>query len=133
MAIQTNPSVKIDHRHRVIAVRLAEGDIAWTDQLDDTHLVDVAADGRAIALDIMTLDDHKIDAMAERFGFREQIPAIKAATQSAMAPTVAAFGKALEFQGTRESHASAGFGNTETCSEPLIDTIVGFAGPSWSR
>jgi hypothetical protein len=121
--VTTYPSIKIDLQHRMLSVRLSDGDIAWTDQLDDAHLVDVDAEGRVIALDIMTLDNFKIDEMAERFGFSAQVPAIKAAIQSVMAPTAGSSGKALEFQGKRLVDAPAP-ANTESPSEPVVETIV---------
>jgi hypothetical protein len=111
----------------MLSVRLSDGEIAWTDQLDDAHLVDVDAEGRVIALDIMTLDNFKIDEMAERFDFREQAPAIKAAIESVMAPTAGSSGKAHEFQGRRLIDVSVTT-NTEYPSEPLVDTIVRYPG-----
>jgi|SRR3954454_1667080 hypothetical protein len=119
----TYPSIRIDWQHRMLSVRLSDGEIAWTDRLDDAHLVDVDAEGKAIALDIMTLDDFRIDEMAERFGFIERVPLVKAAIQSVMAPTAGSSGQAIEVHGTGLSNASAST-NTESPSQPLVDTIV---------
>jgi hypothetical protein len=120
----TYPSVKFDLQHRMLSVRLNDGQIAWTDQLDDAHLVDVDAEGRVVGIDVMTLDDFKIDEMAERFGFTDQIPAIKAAIQSVMAPTtVGSSGKSQVIQGTRVVGVPTS-ARTEYPSEPVVETIV---------
>ena len=61
----TRPTVTVDLAHRMLAVRLRNAAIAYTDQLDDAHIVDLDAEGRVVSLDIMTLDDFKIDEMAD--------------------------------------------------------------------
>src|SRR5215217_5712094 len=121
----TYPSVRIDLRHRMLSVRLRDGEVAWTDQLDDAHLVDVDADGGVVGLDIMTLDDFKIDEMAERFGFADQAPAIKAAIQGVMTPatTAGSSGPPQVIQGTREVGVGTNV-RTEFPSEPVVETVV---------
>ena len=90
------PYVRVDLQHRMLTVMLNDGKIESTDQLDDVHLVDVDADGRVVGIDILTLDDFKIDEMAQRFGFTDQAAAIKAAIRTVLSPqttTVASVGK----------------------------------------
>jgi uncharacterized protein YuzE len=73
--------------HRVLSVVLNEREVHRTRQLDDAHLVDVDANGEAVGIEILTLDNWKIDEMAERFGFSEQATAIKEAIDRVMTPT----------------------------------------------
>jgi uncharacterized protein YuzE len=121
----TYPNVKIDLQHRMLAVRLTDGQIAWTDQLDDAHLVDVDAEGRVVALDIMTLDDFKIDEMAARFGFAEQVPAIKSAIQKVMTPTTAgSFGEPILIPGTKVSDVSADVETEDSAPPAVVPTII---------
>jgi len=96
------PFVKIDLQHRMLSVLLNDGEVAWTDQLDDAHLVDVDVEGRVVGIDIMTLDDFKIDEMAARFGFSDQVPAIRAAIQKVLSSntsTAASVGKPVVVNG----------------------------------
>lgn len=121
----TYPSVRIDLQHRMLSVRLNDGKIVWTDQLDDAHLVDVDAEGRAVGIDILTLDNFKIDEMAACFGFTDQVPAIKAAIQNVMAPmTAGSFGAPLVVQATRVSDVSADVETEDAPAPPLVPPIV---------
>jgi uncharacterized protein YuzE len=121
----TYPLVKIDLRHKMLSVALNEGEIVGTDQLDDAHLVDVDADGVVVALDIMTLSDFKIDEMAQRFGFADRAPAIKAAIQRVMASstTSGSSGQApTQFvHGTRSIDVSAS--ETTFPTTPVVQTV----------
>jgi hypothetical protein len=120
-----DPHVRVDLQHRMLSVRLNDGTIAWTDQIDDAHLVDVDADGRVVGLDIMTLDDFKIDQMAEQFGFRDQAPAVKAAIQKAMAPrTAGSYGAPLIVQGTPAPDLSAVVETENPSTPPIVPPIV---------
>ena len=121
----TYPTVTIDLRHRMLSIQLNDGEIAWTDQLDDAHLVDVDAEGRVVSLDIMTLDDFKIDEMAERFGFSDQAPAIKAAIRNVMTPpTTGSSGEARVIQGTHVSSVSPAAETEEPSTPPVVPPIV---------
>jgi hypothetical protein len=121
----TYPSVKIDLQHRMLSVRLNDGEIAGTDQLDDAHLVDVDAEGRVVAIDIMTLDNFKVDEMAARFGFRDHVPAIKAAIQKVMTPTTASSsGAPLVVQGTTVSDFTADVETEGPSTPPVVPPIV---------
>lgn len=91
------PYVRVDLQHKMLSVMLTDRDIAWTDQFDDAHLVDVDAEGQVVGLDIMTLDDLKIEEMAARFGFSDQVPAIRAAIQNVMTPNTGSPGRLLLF------------------------------------
>lgn len=121
----TYPYVRVDLQHRMLSVRLNDGTIAWTDQLDDAHLVDVDAEGRVVGLDIMTLDDFKIDEMAEHFGFSDQAAAVKAAIQNVMAPrTAGSFGAPLVVHGKPTSDLSADVETQDPATPPIMPPIV---------
>jgi hypothetical protein len=105
--------------------------IAWTDQLDDAHLVDVDAEGRVVGIDIMTLDDLKIDEMAARFGFADDVPAINSAIQglTTPTPTSGSFGsapvvQALVVEGTAAPHPSADAATEGSVTPQLVPPIV---------
>ncbi len=73
------PHVSVDLRHRALSVILNDALIAGTLELDDAHLVDVDAAGRPVSIEILTLDNWKLEEMGAKFGFSDQVPAISAA------------------------------------------------------
>ena len=81
------PYASVDFVHRVLSVVLNERKVHRTRQLDDAHLVDVDTNGEAVGIEILALDDWKIDEMAERFGFCDQATAIKDAIDRVLTPT----------------------------------------------
>jgi uncharacterized protein YuzE len=115
----TYPYVRVDFAHRILSVVLNDGRVEWTDQLDDAHLVDMSADGQVVGIEILTPDNLKIEEMAERFDFRDQVPAIQAAIQSVMAPTASSFGRPMEIKGVRVSALPAE-AETETPKHPPV-------------
>ena len=120
----TYPFVRIDFQHRMLAVRLSDRDVSWTDQLDDAHLVDIDSEGQVVGLDIMTLDDFKLDEMATRFSFQDQLPAIRAAIERVMSPaTISSAGQPVIVQGTRVANLSA-TADTADPEAPLVPPIV---------
>jgi len=84
------PRVIVDLRHRALEVLLAPGPSVETRELDDAHLVDIEAHGRAVSFEVLTLHDLKIEEMAERFGFGDQVPTIRAEMTRVMTPSTAA-------------------------------------------
>lgn len=118
------PYVRVDLQHRMLTVMLNDRKIHATDQLDDAHLVDLDAEGRAVGLDIMALDDLKLDEMGERFGFSDQVPTIRDAIQSVMAPTSSSFGVPMVVQGTSAPGLSAAAETVEPTAPPVVPTIV---------
>jgi uncharacterized protein YuzE len=87
MIMTAFPYVRVDLSHRVLSVVLNDRKVHKTRQLDDAHLVDVDASGEAVAIEILALDNWKIDEMAESFGFSEQVTAIKDAIDRVLTPT----------------------------------------------
>lgn len=75
------PSVTYDRNHRVFTIELAEGAVARTVEFDDAHLVDLDAHGRVLSVEILTVDDPRIEALAGRFGFEDRIDQIKREVQ----------------------------------------------------
>jgi uncharacterized protein YuzE len=120
----TYPYVRMDLRHRVVSVLLNDAQIARTRQLDDAHFVDVDVDGRAVGIEILTPDDLKIEEMAERFGFSEQAPTIRAAIYSATAPTVGSFGRSQVFQGVIADGPPAEAETEGTDDPPVMPPII---------
>ena len=96
------PYVRPDLRSRALAVVLNDREIVATRRFDDAHLVDIDANDDVVGLEILTLDDLKIDEMAARFGFVDQVPAIRDAITRVCPPTgvTASFGAPLIVQGT---------------------------------
>ena len=84
------PHVIIDLRHRTLEVILNERTVVGTLEFDDAHLVDVDADHHPVAIEILALDDLKVEEMGERFGFSDQVPAIRAEIKRVMTPQTAA-------------------------------------------
>ncbi|HWT23823.1 MAG TPA: DUF2283 domain-containing protein [Solirubrobacteraceae bacterium] len=114
----------IDFRHRMIGVRLNDERVAWTDQLDDAHLVDVDAAGQVVGIDIMTLDDLRLDEMARRFGFADHVPAIMEAIHNVMTPaTAGSSGAPIMIQG-RVSQLPAEVRTTEPPTRPIVPPVV---------
>lgn len=70
----------------VFSVDLSDGRVARTAQLDDSHLVDLAEDGRVLSIEILTPDDPKIEEMAAAFGFEDRVPEILETIRAAFAP-----------------------------------------------
>ena len=117
------PHVKVDFAHRMLSVLLRDGKVAWTDQLDDAHLVDLDSDGTVIALDILTPDDLRIDEMAERFGFADQARTIRAAIQRAMAPTVSSAGDPLVVKAVLAPAPPAAGETEEAPKRPVVPPV----------
>ena len=119
------PTVRVDFQNRMLAVTLRPGEAAWTDQLDDAHLVDVDAEGNVVALDIMTLDNLKLDEMAARFGFPAQVDAIKAAIRNVMTPTTGATYFRPVVHGTLAADLSADAHTEGESSQTLVPPVAG--------
>ncbi len=81
------PEVIFDLRHRSLEVRLRDAPVAGTLELDDAHLVDVDAEDRPVAIEILTLDNLRLEEMADRFGFSDHVPAIRAEIEKVATPT----------------------------------------------
>jgi uncharacterized protein YuzE len=72
----------------VYSVDLEDGEVARTAQLDDSHLVDLADDGRVLSIEILTPDDPKIEEMAAAFEFEDRVPEILDAIRAAFSPPI---------------------------------------------
>ncbi|MFP5365141.1 MAG: hypothetical protein ACLGI5_20725 [Thermoleophilia bacterium] len=83
------PYVRADLRSRALAVVLNDREIVATRRFDDAHLVDIDAEDDVVGLEILTLDDLKIDEMATRFDFVDQVPAIRDAIARVLSPPTA--------------------------------------------
>lgn len=86
--MQRMPSVTIDSRTGVFSVDLRAGQVARTVEFDDTHLVDIDANGTVLSIEVLTPDDPKIQEIAAQYGFGELVPAIHAAIAAACAPQI---------------------------------------------
>lgn len=86
------PIVTRDSRSGVFSVDIDVGEVARTAQFDDSHLVDLDADGRVLSVEILTPDDPKIEEIAAQFGFEDRVPEILAAIEEAFAPRVETVG-----------------------------------------
>jgi hypothetical protein len=120
------PHVIIDLRHRSLEVILNDGVVAGTLELDDAHLVDVDAEHRPVALEILALDDLKIDEMGERFGFSDQVPAIRAEITKVMTPQTAAASAVAEpmvIQGTSSIDPAGASATADDAETPLIAPV----------
>jgi len=95
------PHVIFDLRHRSLEVILSDASVAGTRQLDDAHLVDVDADEQPVSIEILTLDDLRIEEMGDQFGFSDQVPAIHAEIEKVVSPTGTAvsYGKPIVIPG----------------------------------
>src|SRR3954468_9387735 len=102
------PHVIVDFKHRSLEVILNDGSVDGTLEFDDAHLMDVDADGRPVALEILALGDLKVEEMAQSFGFAEDAPAIRAAIQRAFSRTGTAvsYGRPKVIPGKVIIHAS---------------------------
>jgi hypothetical protein len=97
------PHVIFDLRHRSLEVILSDAPVAGTLELDDAHLVDVDAGHRPVAIEILTLDNLRIEEMGDQFGFAEQVSSIRAEIARVLSPqTATTFGlpRPIEVQGT---------------------------------
>ena len=97
------PHVIFDLRHRSLEVILSDASVAGTRELDDAHLVDVDADERPASIEILTLDDLRIEEMGDEFGFAEQVPSIRREIAKVLSPqtaTTSGLSRPLEVQGT---------------------------------
>ena|SRR5438128_2664103 len=93
------PHVIVDLQHRSLSVYLRHGPSVGTRELDDAHLVDFDVDDRPTSIEILTPEDWKLEEMGERFGFTDEVPAIRAELNKVLyAPTgtVASYGEPLE-------------------------------------
>jgi uncharacterized protein YuzE len=117
------PYVRVDLQHKMLSVMLNDRDIARTDQLDDAHLVDVDAEGHVVGLDIMSLDNLKIEEMAERFGFSDQVAAIRAAIRDIMAPSTGSSGTLLFVEGVGLSHLKPRAKTEDTAGTAVIPPV----------
>jgi uncharacterized protein YuzE len=81
-----DPRVVYDREGRALTILLEGGEIVGTVAVDDDHLVDVDADGKALSIEILTPETPMIEAIAERFGIAsERVPAIIEAVEGALA------------------------------------------------
>ena len=119
------PHVIIDLRHRSLEVILNDGVVARTLELDDAHLVDVDAEHRPVALEILALDDLKIEEMGDRFGFSDQVPAIRAEITRVMTPQTAAAAAAapMVIQGESFIDRSGASSTADDAESPLIAPV----------
>jgi hypothetical protein len=119
------PHVIIDLQHRSLEVILNEGVVAGTLELDDAHLVDVDAEHRPVALEILALDDLKIDEMGDRFGFSDQVPAIRAEITRVMTPqtTASAVAAPMVIQGKSFIDPSGASTTADDAESPLIAPV----------
>jgi hypothetical protein len=78
--------VTVDATTGVFTVALGSGRVGRTVEFDDSHLLDLADDGRVLGIEVLTPEDPKIEQMAERYGFSERVPEILAAVASAREP-----------------------------------------------
>ena len=99
------PIVTRDSRSGVFSVDIDTGAVARTAQFDDSHLVDLAEDGRVLSLEILDPADPKIKEMAARFGFEEQVPQILTAIEEALAPRLTTVARGFTtIQGTSRAN-----------------------------
>lgn len=85
----TMPSVMFDPETRIFSVDLDYGEIFRTVEFDDSHLLDLAADGGVLSIEVLTPDDPKTDQMAAVYGFEDRVPEIQAALDRAIGPHTA--------------------------------------------
>lgn len=100
------PYVRVDLRHRVLSVVLDDAEVAQTVEFDDSHLVDLDAEGRAVGVEVLTPEDLKIEAMAEQFQFSDQVPAILDQIRRVLAPqttTAVSSGAPIVVEGSSSS------------------------------
>jgi uncharacterized protein YuzE len=70
-----------------LEVRLSQKPVARTVSVTDLHMVDLDAEGRPVAIEILVPNDPRLDEIAAEFGLDDQVPAIRAAIEKAMAAT----------------------------------------------
>ena len=98
----------------VFSVDLEAGQVARTVEFDDSHLVDVADDGRVLSFEVLTPDDPKIEEIAEQYGFVERVPEILVAVEAARAPQITTSTTASSFEIIQGSVRFAGGQLVET-------------------
>lgn len=126
------PYVRVDLRHRAVSVMLNDSTIHRTRQLDDAHLVDVDVHGDAVGIEILALDDMKLEEMGEQFGFSAQVPAIRAAVGTVLRSqatsqtgSAVSYGDPLVVQGTHETSMDAEVQEeTNADSNPAAPPII---------
>lgn len=122
-----DPHVIFDLRHRAVEVILDDAEVAGTLELDDAHLVDVDADGRVVGIEILTLGDWKLDEMGERFGFHDQIPAIRAELEKVLMPSTRAavvYGPAMVIHATHVPRSSPRAETDESSEAPEVPPVI---------
>jgi uncharacterized protein YuzE len=80
--------VTVDTSSGIFSVDLAHGRVAETVEFDDSHLIDLAEDGRVLSIEILTPDDPKIEEIAEKYSLGHRVPEILSAIETARAPKV---------------------------------------------
>lgn len=106
--------VTVDTITGVFSVDLEAGQVARTVEFDDSHLVDVADDGRVLSFEVLTPDDPKIEEIAEQYGFVERVPEILVAVEAARAPQITTSTTASSFEIIQGSVRFAGGQLVET-------------------
>jgi uncharacterized protein YuzE len=105
----TYPYVRVDFAHRILSVVLNDRQIVATRQFDDAHLVDVDAEGRVVAIEILSPENLRIEDMAEQFGFVDQATVIRNQIRKVLAPptgTTASYGEPIVIHATASSGTS---------------------------